>query len=48
MHPSGPKLPGHPSCGKGMIYDHAAGKCIPLTKKPKKKKDQFDPKNIWR
>ena len=32
-HPSGPGLPGHPTCPPGQIYDHSLGKCIPMTKK---------------
>ena len=35
-HPSGPQLQGHPVCGKGMIYDHAAHRCISLTSYKKK------------
>ena len=27
-HPSGPNLPGHPVCGKGMIYSHDKHRCI--------------------
>ena len=41
-HPSGPGLPGHPVCPKGMIWDHASGHCIPLAARKSKRKKPYN------